>query len=537
MATSFEHRALVEQLRALTSKRAENPGEKILNTSHPSGSNSAADDHTRPAVVGHRYQENSEDNKEMYPAGTDSDTKLEAGSQQSDPGHNKGLHPRPSGEAPEVERKYNLNEHNDPGTSHPSGKAAQAFAAEARSLAAEIRNLIKSATGDSYVTGEVAEEAVDTTEENASGTSKYPVNAENDGNIEIPENAGKNAAEMQKIAVLKAQATHDMRNFTSHMKESAKKDAESFIETVMGVMNKFAAPHVAPVVEQIKQAQAAEAYAIKQAEVAAAMEKIAVYDALAEVDGSPKFAEILKAAEEGHNKKPDADGDGIPDWADNMPASMEPASKKKKEDGEEGEKEAFADALRKLANEISAPSKKEALRKRGTFRKKAEDEVEDSVDEDCEDDKAEDMPESEDISKDEEMAAEEALADMAAMPSGSPDGEMGMDPAMMDPAMMDPAMMGGDPMAGGSGLSPEEEAALMALIQQEGMKESDVKTYAKIASSIASGKLHPSKLSQAQKAFVAACDKAVKTAGAKFQTLRSASRLRNELNSIYRGIQ
>jgi hypothetical protein len=112
---------------------------------------------------------------------------------------------------------------------------------------------------------------------------------------------------------------------------------------------------------------------------------------------------------------------------------------------------------------------------------------------------------------------------------------MGMDPAMMmgmDPAMM----MGGADTAEGQ-LGPEEEAALMALMQQEGMKESDVKAYAKIASALASGKLNPNKLSQAEKAFIAACDTAVKTAGAKFQTLRSASRLRNELNSIYRGIK
>ena len=187
MATSFEHRALVEQLRALTQKRAENPGEQILNTSHPSGSNSAADDHTRPAVVGHRYAENSADNKAMYPLGTDGDAKLEAGSQQKDPGHNKGVKVRPSGEAPEVERKYNLNDHNDPGSSHPSAKAAQAFISEARGLAAELRNLIKASAGksDSYVSGDVPAEATDESDDNASGTAAYPVNADNDGNITL----------------------------------------------------------------------------------------------------------------------------------------------------------------------------------------------------------------------------------------------------------------------------------------------------------------------------------------------------------------
>ena len=195
MATSFEHRALVEQLRALSQKRAENPSEKALNTSHPSGSDSAADDHTMPAVTGHRYAENSADNKSMYPAGTNSDHKAEAGSEQKDPGNNKGVKVRPSGEAPEVERKYNLNDHNDPGSSHPSGKkAADEFIAEARNLAAELRNLIK-ASADSYVSGNAGEEAKDTKKKDAKGTAELPANAENHDNIPMTEQQGKNAAE------------------------------------------------------------------------------------------------------------------------------------------------------------------------------------------------------------------------------------------------------------------------------------------------------------------------------------------------------
>lgn len=529
MATSFEHRALVEQLRALTSKRAENPGEKILNTSHPSGDNAAADDHTRPAVVGHRYAENSADNKKMYPAGTDSDTKLEAGGQQKDPGHNKGLHPRPSGEAPEVERKYNLNDHNDPGTAHPSGKAAEAFIAEARGLAAELRNLIKASAGDAYVTGEAPEVAKDTKKDNAKGTSAYPVNAENDGNIEIPADSGKNAAEAQKIAALRFQATQELREFQGRMKESAARDAASFVGTITTVMDKFAYPHVAPA---IKQAQAEEAKAVKAAAVKEAMEKIAVFDALAAVDGAPKFAEVIgaikpsKKAED--NKKPDADGDGVPDWADKMKGKDDHAAEEMGED-----KEAFVRALRKLAEEMAdaeeaakkASSKKGGTsRNGGTFRKASEEEmIEEAVEEAEEEEESEEG--AEDISSDEEMAAEEALADMAAMPAAAPD-----DAAMMG---MDPAAMGGE----SAPLGPEEEAALMALMQQEGMKESDVKAYAKIASHIASGKLKAANLSEAQKAFISTCDSAVKRAGAKFQTLRSASRLRNELNSIYRGIQ
>jgi hypothetical protein len=515
MATSFEHRALVEQLRALTQKRAENPGESILNTSHPSGSNSAADDHTSPAVVGHRYAENTADNKAMYPLGTDSDTKLEAGSQQKDPGHNKGVKVRPSGEAPEVERKYNLNDNNDPGSSHPSGKnAADAFIAEARSLAAELRNIVKaSQKADSYVTGNVDQEATDNSKKDAKGTAAYPVNADNDGNIPLTKEQGKDAA--AKLAAIREMAIRDMLSMREDMKTAAARDAESFVQSVTAVMDKFAAPHVLPVIQAEKQAAAA-------AQIHGMAEKIAAYDILAEIDGTPKFAEVMagaqadaKPAEKSEKKKPDADGDGVPDWADKKPG----------DDAEE--KMSQLKKLKKAAAALEAEIKAEkegSSRKGRTFRKLAEDEMMEE-----EEEGEEESPESEEeISSDEEAAAEQALMDMAAMPAGggAPD-EMA--------AMMDPAMMGAEGQE--PPMTPEDEAALMALMQQEGMKESDVRSYAKASALIAAGKVDPTKLSAAQVSFLQTCDGAVKRAGAKFQTLRSASRLRNELNSIYKGIQ
>ena len=446
MATSFEHRALVEQLRALTQKRAENPGEQILNTSHPSGSNSSADDHTRPAVVGHRYSENSADNKAMYPLGTDGDTKLEAGGQQKDPGHNKGVKVRPSGEAPEVERKYNLNDHNDPGSSHPSAKAAQAFISEARGLAAELRNLIKASAGksDSYVSGDVPAEATDESDDNASGTRAYPVNADNDGNISLSKEQGKDAA--AKLAQARAMATREFFEMREGMKESAATDATSFVASVAHVMGKFAAPHISNFEESEKQAQIA-------AQVEDVTTKIAMYDLLAERDNAPSFVS----------------------------------------------------SLTKLANDVQA-----------------------------EEDGSEAEEANEDGTDEEEQAAEQVLNDMAQAPAGG----QAPDAGSVDPAMMAAMEQGGDPSAGGAApqLSPEEEAALMALIQQEGMKESDVKSFAKISSLLASGRVNANTLSQAQIAFMQTCDGAVKRAGAKFQTLRSASRLRTELNSIYKGI-
>ena len=446
MATSFEHRALVEQLRALTQKRAENPGEQILNTSHPSGSNSAADDHTRPAVVGHRYSENSADNKAMYPLGTDGDTKLEAGGQQKDPGHNTGVKVRPSGEAPEVERKYNLNDHNDPGSSHPSAKAAQEFISEARNLAAELRNLIKASAGksDSYVSGDVPAEAKDESDDNASGTAAYPVNADNDGNIALSTEQGKDAA--AKLAQVRAMATREFFEMREGMKESAVTDATSFVASVAHVMGKFAAPHISNFEESEKQAQIV-------AQVEDVTTKIAMYDLLAERDNAPSFVS----------------------------------------------------SLTKLANDVQA-----------------------------EEDGSEAEEANEDATSEEEAEAEQVLNDMAQAPAGG----QAPDAGSVDPAMMAAMEQGGDPSAGGAApqLSPEEEAALMALIQQEGMKESDVKSFAKISSLLASGRVNANTLSQAQIAFMQTCDGAVKRAGAKFQTLRSASRLRTELNSIYKGI-
>ena len=464
MATSFEHRALVEQLRALTQKRAENPGEADLSTSHPSGSNSAADDHTQAAVVGHRYSENTATNKAMYPKGPDSAAAISAGSQQKDPGHNKGVKVRPTGEMPEVERKYNLGDHNDPGSSHPSAKAAANFIAEAQGLAAELRNLIKASAGkaDTYVTGNVAEEATDDTDDNASGTSAYPQNANNDGNIPLTKEQGKDAAE--KLAQIRQVATRELFEMREGMKESAATDAESFVQAVTHIMDKFAAPHVLPVLQAQKQAA-------EQAEIQDAATKIAIYDILAGRDGMPKFAEVMALTE---------------------------APKAKKSAGNK-----FASRKRSMHPEMAA------------------------------EEAAAEGEESEEGDESEEAAAEQVLAEMASAPAGggAPDA------AAADPAAiggMEGGMEGGEEMPP---LSPEEEAALMQLIEQEGMKESDVKYFAKVSHQLSTGKLKPTKLSAAQVSFLQTCDGAVKRAGVKFQTLRSAGRLRNELNYISRGIQ
>ena len=477
MATSFEHRALVEQLRALTQKRAENPGEADLNTSHPSGSNSAADDHTQAAVVGHRYSENTAANKAMYPKGPDSAAAIRAGSQQKDPGHNKGVKVRPTGEMPEVERKYNLGDHNDPGSSHPSAKAAANFIAEAQGLAAELRNLIKASAGkaDTYVTGNVAEEATDDTDDNASGTSAYPQNANNDGNIPLTKEQGKDAAE--KLAQIRQVATRELFEMREGMKESAATDAESFVQAVTHIMDKFAAPHVLPVLQAQKQAA-------EQAEIQDAATKIAIYDILAGRDGMPKFAEVMELTEapKSPEKKP----------ADKKPADKKPADKMP-------------------ADKMSASRKRSMHPEMAAAEAAAEGE------------------ESEEGDESEEAAAEQVLAEMASAPAGG---------GAPDAGAADPASIGG--MEGGEEmppLSPEEEAALMQLIEQEGMKESDVKYFAKVSHQLSTGKLKPTKLSAAQVSFLQTCDGAVKRAGAKFQTLRSAGRLRNELNYISRGIQ
>lgn len=408
MATSFEHRALVEQLRSLTSKRAENPGEQILTTDHPSGSNEAADDHTQPAVTGARYAENSKMNKKQNIKGTESSEDNQSGAQEKMPENNKGLHPRATGVNPV---DYSLGDHHDPGSTHPSAKsAAQELAKEAKSIAAILRGAIKS-SGMS-----------------APAPTSAPV-------------ADPSQKQAEELAHLRVSAIKDMRQLQNTLKESAVKDAGSFVQTISSVIQNFTDPHVMPAIHQ---ANGIKAAAAADAEITDATIKIAMFDRLAAIDGAPSFVETLT---------------GI------TPGNIVKKAKYKK-------------PLKQAVNEDEAIE--------------------------------EEMVEGEEEAA--EGEAEEVLADMAANPAAAP-------------------------AAGGQApLSPEDEAALVALLQQEGMKESDVKAYAKIAASIVSGRIDPRKMSQAQIAFVSTCDGAVKRAGAKFQTLRSASRLHGELNTIYRGI-
>jgi len=179
-----------------------------------------------------------------------------------------------------------------------------------------------------------------------------------------------------------------------------------------------------------------------------------------------------------------------------------------------------AEEKKKKEEEAAAAKKEGSSRKGRTFRKLSEEVSE----EEGEEGQSEEEP-SDEVSGDEEAAAEQVLADMASMPAGggAPDMAMAGDQIPVE---------GAQPQ-----LSPEEEAALMALMQQEGLKESDVKAFAKASAMIANGQIDTTKLSNDQVNFLQVCDGAVKRAGAKFQTLRSASRLRNELNSIYKGIQ
>ena len=256
--TKVAHQALVDRLRALT-KTAENDSESKLKTEHPSGSDSADSDQTQEVPVGPRYEEQTEENLKMYPKGTASATKNEEGAEEADPGNNRGVKVRASGEIPEVDRNYALGEHHDPGTSHPSGNAKTSAVADARKVATEIGGLaaeLKKLAGDSYLEGgEEGEPAPpEGHDENQKGTSKFPEgdtsqvsaskgeasdgsDSKKESKKKTPEEQGSEEAE--KLAKLRKDIGSDARALIVSVKQGAEFDAGVFTEFMGQLVNKL----------------------------------------------------------------------------------------------------------------------------------------------------------------------------------------------------------------------------------------------------------------------------------------------------------
>lgn len=322
------HSLLVEQLKGLTAKKAENPSEAKLTTDHPTGSDSTADDGTSPAVVGSRYSENTEDSKTMYPAGTSSDNNADA-DQTEDPGHNKNIKVRPSGEnVPE----YELENPHDPGTSHPVGKAAADLRKSAAALAAIFKQMAKKS--DEYVSesGDIPEKAKDDKPKDAKGTGELdpgvaPVSSEN--------MEGGKTATYKELAQLKMAAAAEYLKIANHMKSAGVNDADAFIQTIGAIAGGVASVNV-------KQAAAVN----PEVHLHVIADHIQAYDKIASAVGAPSFYSIYmdgvksakkvkRAAEDEEAAEDKSDGeDEESDKDEPKSKSKEKADSAPSEDGE-----------------------------------------------------------------------------------------------------------------------------------------------------------------------------------------------------------
>lgn len=489
------HAKLVSNLKALTAagmaKKAENPGEAKLTTSHPSGSESADSDGTSKAVVGARYQENSDANKTMYPGGTDTAGNNKPGTEEKDPGNNKGLKVRPAGE--EVPG-YDLENHNDPGTSHPVGKEAMAkLAKDATEIATMLRAVIKQAAegGDAYVSGTIPDKATEDTDKNAKGTTALKPGVDNLSSEGME--GGQAGGDGGKVAELRAAATADFLALTANMKRAAAADAEAFVATVNGVVSRLM--------------PAKQASWTPEAQLQSIAAGIDAYDAAVAGTGMPKFASLFAGALGLEPAKK---------VAKTKVKKAEDAPAAEEEEGDEGEDEGSSE---------EAESGESKPKSKG---------------------KAKSAPPAD--------GAEAAPAGPAAGAAGavSPDAsgaapadavlaQMAQTPVAPDamgggiPGAMPGGMPGAAPAGGAPQLSPEEEALLMQLMQQEGMKQADIKAYNDYAQLLATKKLAMDQLSAPVQEYLRECDRRVKLAGAKFDTIKSAAAVRKELNQIAKG--
>jgi hypothetical protein len=473
----LEHRALTEQLRALNMRKsAENPSEAKLQTTHPSGSDSANDDQTGDAVVGSRYQEQDEENDEMYPKGTNSDTENEVGAEQKDPGNNRGLHPRSSGEAPEVERDYKLNDPQDPGSSHPSGKAAAtALIKEANDIATALNTLIRKQS-DEFLEGydgTQEEEAVSDHPEDASGTRTY--DPDNDGaeglaKDDSASSEGKSSSNKSKKEVK-----------TSKKDKSAEDQGRETAEKLAEANEKFKTDS-SKIIHSFKQAGEQDGDAFIQV-LSGIMGKLAGTTA----SNKSVAKQVASIADKANSKK-------------SMPVDDEKEEvTEEKEDKAEGESE-------------TAKQEDMSYEDNGNG--------------------------SEDENGEEEASSDDSniLAEMAGLNELPPDDGAGgeVPPMMGGGGGMPPMMGGGMPMngGGGTGLSPEEEQLLLQLLMQEGMGGEDISAYGKMSKALKAGNVKLDNLSEIQKDYYNKCSSSVTRAKANFGRIKAAAKLRSELAII-----
>jgi len=253
MPSTYEHKALIEQLRKLSADKSasENPSEESLNTSHPSGDSSVDDDGTMPATTGLRASENEAAIAAGYPEGTEKNIVNDASpnKEQYAPGAGEGDVPQVMADDPQ-----------DPPTSHPAGgkeAAVEALLKEANEIGSALRDLIKSAEMHGEKKEEDKEDDEDKEEDkeaedkeaaNCDSHSAAPakkkkkkkalkaseMKEDDDDEEEDDDEAGKEAAE--KAAEELAKFASEARKVEETLKEAAERDADSFSSVLFALL-------------------------------------------------------------------------------------------------------------------------------------------------------------------------------------------------------------------------------------------------------------------------------------------------------------
>ena len=281
MSTTYQHKALIEELKKLSSaKVAENPSEESLDSTHPSADDSTDSDNTTTPVVGSRFAENAQASKEMHPQGPEGGPDNAVGGDGSDYGHNSA----PSGEGHVPAAKD--DDPQDPSTSHPAGgKAASVdeLLKQATEIGDAIRGLIKDASDVPDAQREFSDDD--------SATKALP---EDNDNITVPDEMGSTTASKEGA---------DPATVIDDLRKAASVDADSFATVCLGIISNYD-PVKAAMDEIAEEAAAGEEETTAEEEEAEdVLAQMAMADAAPEEGGEAEAApeeamleEVLMAA-------------------------------------------------------------------------------------------------------------------------------------------------------------------------------------------------------------------------------------------------
>ncbi len=278
MSTTYQHKALIEELKKLSSaKAAENPSEEILDSAHPSAGDSADSDNTTDPVVGSRFAENTQASKEMHPQGPEGGPDNAVGGDGADYGHNSA----PSGEGHVPSAK--ADDPQDPRTAHPAGGKASSvdeLLKQATEIGDAIRGLVKGASDIPDAQREFSDDD--------SATKALP---EDNDNITISDEMGSTTA--SKEGANPAAVVEDLR-------KSASVDADSFASVCLGIISNYGPVKQAmdEVAEVLAEAEGNEEATAEEEEAEDVLAQMAMADAAPEEGGEAEAAPEEAAPEE-----------------------------------------------------------------------------------------------------------------------------------------------------------------------------------------------------------------------------------------------